>query len=42
MMSDAARLSQNDPALLPEAMEAVESGLPREVADERRTEIRAG
>ena len=38
MLSDAARLSQNDPALLLEAMEAVESGasVERERPDERR------
>jgi tRNA-dihydrouridine synthase A len=42
MLSDAARLSQNDPALLLEARQAVESGLedlePREKSDERRTQ----
>jgi tRNA-dihydrouridine synthase A len=42
MLSDSARLSQNDPALLLEAMEAVESGELRENADERRTEIQIG
>ena len=36
MLSDAARLSQNDPALLLEAMEAVESTKSLEVSDERR------
>jgi len=39
MLSDSARLSQNDPALLLEAMEAVESGKPRENADERSVEV---
>ncbi len=38
MMSDAARLSQNDPALLLEAMEAVESAASQEMPDERRAE----
>jgi tRNA-dihydrouridine synthase A len=42
MLSDPARLSQNDPALLLEAMEAVESGELRENADERSAEIQAG
>jgi tRNA-dihydrouridine synthase A len=42
MLSDPARLSQNDPALLQEAMEAVESAGLRESPDERRTEIQAG
>jgi tRNA-dihydrouridine synthase A len=42
MLSDAARLSQNDPALLLEAMEAVESGELRENADERSAEIQIG
>lgn len=37
MLSDPARLSQNDPALLAEAMEAVECG-PKESLDERRTQ----
>ena len=37
MLSDPARLSQNDPALLAEAMEAVESA-PKETFDERRTQ----
>jgi len=46
MLSDSARLSQNDPALLLEAMEAVESGsqakpVPGE-PHERRTEIQIG
>ena len=36
MLSDAARLSQNDPALLLEAMEAVESPKFPEMPDERR------
>jgi tRNA-dihydrouridine synthase A len=36
MLSDSARLSQNDPALLLEAMEAVESSKYPEVPDERR------
>lgn len=35
MLSDPARLSQNDPRLLLEALEAVESG-PKEIAHERR------
>ena len=39
MLSDAARLAQNDPSLLLEAMEAVESGKFQESSDERRTEI---
>ncbi|HLX80795.1 MAG TPA: tRNA dihydrouridine(20/20a) synthase DusA [Burkholderiales bacterium] len=38
MLSDSARLSQNDPALLLEAMEAVESPEFPEVPDERRTQ----
>jgi tRNA-dihydrouridine synthase A len=42
MLSDPARLSQNDPALLLEAMEAVESGELRENADERSAEIQIG
>ena len=37
MLSDPARLSHNDPALLGEAMEAVESRL-KEPLDERRTQ----
>jgi tRNA-dihydrouridine synthase A len=37
MLSDRARLSQNDPALLGEAVAAVESG-SKESVDERRTE----
>ena len=37
MLSDPARLSQNDPALLGEALAAVESG-PKEIVDERRTQ----
>jgi len=37
LLSDAARLSQNDPALLLEAMETVESA-PSEVPNERRTQ----
>ena len=37
MLSDPARLSQNDPRLLLEACEAVESG-PKENPDERRTQ----
>jgi tRNA-dihydrouridine synthase A len=36
MLSDSARLSQNDPALLLEAMEAVESGIDQETVHERR------
>jgi tRNA-dihydrouridine synthase A len=43
MLSDSARLSQNDPNLLLEAMEAVESPhYPKEYADERRPQIQAG
>ena len=42
MLSDAARLSQNDPALLLESMEAVEAGGPQEIADERRRSSYAG
>ena len=45
MLSDSARLSQNDPALLLEALEAVESTSSKETQDERRTQaqpIRAG
>ena len=38
MLSDAARLSQNDPALLLEALEAVESTSSKEAQDERRTQ----
>jgi tRNA-dihydrouridine synthase A len=38
MLSDAARLSQNDPALLLEALDAVESGQAKEAPDERRTQ----
>ena len=38
MLSDAARLSQNDPALLLEAMEAVESTKFPEMPDERRSQ----
>jgi len=38
MLSDSARLSQNDPALLLEAMEAVESSKFPEMPDERRSE----
>ncbi|MGH8689036.1 MAG: tRNA dihydrouridine(20/20a) synthase DusA [Burkholderiales bacterium] len=44
MLSDAARLSQNDPALLLDALEAVESG-PKEIPHERRPqaeELQAG
>ena len=41
MLSDAAGLSRNDPALLLEALDAVESGA-KEFADERRTEARVG
>jgi tRNA-dihydrouridine synthase A len=41
MLSDSARLQRNDPALLLEALEAVESGA-KEIADERRTEARVG
>jgi tRNA-dihydrouridine synthase A len=36
MLSDSARLSQNDPGLLLEALEAVESGSTKEAAHERR------
>jgi tRNA-dihydrouridine synthase A len=40
MLSDSARLSQNDPNLLLEAMEAVESPhYPKETADERRPQV---
>jgi tRNA-dihydrouridine synthase A len=39
MLSDSARLSQNDPALLLEAMEAVESTKFPEVPDERRPQV---
>ena len=39
MLSDPARLSQNDPALLLEALEAVESGRSKETPDERRTQV---
>ena len=42
MMSDSARLSQNDPHLLLEAMEAVESAEPKEFAHERRPQVQAG
>lgn len=43
MLSDSARLSQNDPGLLLEAMEAVESPhFPKEYADERRPQVQAG
>jgi len=43
MMSDSARLSQNDPDLLLEAMEAVESPhYPKEYADERSPQVQAG
>ncbi len=38
MLSDAARLSHNDPALLLEAMEAVESTKSLEMPDERRSQ----
>ena len=38
MLSDSARLSQNDPALLLEAMEAVESSKFPEIPDERRSQ----
>jgi hypothetical protein len=38
MLSDSARLSQNDPALLLEAMEAVESGIDQETVHERRSQ----
>ena len=38
LLSDAARLSQNDPALLLEALEAVESAAAKETPDERRAE----
>ncbi|MEK6245936.1 MAG: hypothetical protein AABM33_15745, partial [Pseudomonadota bacterium] len=40
MLSDASRLSQNDPALLLEALEAVESTSSKEPPDERRTQTR--
>jgi len=39
MLSDAARLSRNDPALLDEALEAVESG-PQEIPHERSAQAR--
>jgi tRNA-dihydrouridine synthase A len=39
MMSDSVRLSQNDPDLLLEAMEAVESAKYPEVPDERRPQV---
>ena len=39
MMSDAARLSQNDPGLLLEALEAVESPKYQEMPDERRPQV---
>ena len=39
MLSDSARLSQNDPALLLEAMEAVESLKFPEIPDERRPQV---
>ena len=39
MLSDSARLSQNDPALLLEALDAVESPKYPEVSDERRPQI---
>ena len=42
MLSDSARLSRNDPALLLEAMDAVESAKFPEIPDERRTEARVG
>ena len=43
MLSDAARLSQNDPALLLEAMEAVESPhYPTEYLHERSPQVQAG
>lgn len=41
MMSDAARLAQNDPGLMLEAMEIVESGNFGQVSDQRRAEIPA-
>ncbi len=40
MLSDAARLSQNDPALLLQAMEAVESATSQETDHERRPQAR--
>ena len=42
MLSDSARLSQNDPDLLLEAMEAVESTSSKETLYERRTQIQIG
>jgi len=42
MLSDPARLSRNDPALLREAMDAVESSELRENANERSAEVQAG
>ncbi len=38
MLSDSARLSRNDPVVLLEAMEAVESAASQEMPDERRAE----
>jgi tRNA-dihydrouridine synthase A len=42
MLSDSGRLSQNDPGLLLEAMEAVESAEPKEFAHERSPQVQAG
>jgi tRNA-dihydrouridine synthase A len=43
MLSDSARLSQNDPGLLLEAMEAVESNqYPKEYVHERSPQVQAG
>jgi tRNA-dihydrouridine synthase A len=43
MLSDSARLSQNDPDLLLQAMEAVESPhYPKEYLDERSPQVQAG
>jgi tRNA-dihydrouridine synthase A len=43
MLSDSARLSQNDPGLLLEAMEAVESNqYPKEYLHERRPQVQIG
>jgi tRNA-dihydrouridine synthase A len=41
MLSDARRLSQNDPSLLLESLEAVESGTEKEPFHERRSQIEA-
>lgn len=41
LLSDAARLSQNDPGLLLEALRAIESGPAQETPDERRPQVEA-